>query len=275
MDFVRKIAEIALIAECRHRNKLPPKPLAAQTVSAANAKVSTMLFMVIEHRCQFIPWNSCRERIVILPTFTPPGNKVMLRNRQGTYGLIAILLHWTIALLFAGQLALGFSMTSVKSMALQFELIQWHKSFGFVILGLALLRLLWHVASRRPAAPATMAPAERIAAKIVQTVLLTATIVVPLAGWALVSTSTLGIPTLAFNRLLIPHLPLEASEHAEAFWRQTHELLAYGTALLAAGHAAAALRHHFLLHDEVLRRMLPASGTPGRPGKTLENHTDA
>ena len=97
----------------------------------------------------------------------------------------------------------------------------------------------------------------------------------PLAGWALVSTSTLGIPTLAFNRLLIPHLPLGTSEQAEAFWRQTHELLAYGTALLAAGHAAAALRHHFLLRDEVLLRMLPIGRIPDRRDKNLEYHNDA
>lgn len=195
----------------------------------------------------------------------------MLRNRHNAYGLVAIVLHWTIALLFVGQLVLGFSMARVKSMALQFELIQWHKSFGFVILGLALLRLFWHFGSARPADVLTMTRPERIAATTVQILLLAATILVPLAGSALVSTSTLGIPTLAFNRVLIPHLPLTASAHAEAFWRQTHALLAYGTAVLAAGHAAAALRHHFLLRDTVLARMLPIAAAR----RKSENHENA
>jgi cytochrome b561 len=97
----------------------------------------------------------------------------------------------------------------------------------------------------------------------VQGLLLAATVAVPLAGWALASASTLGIPTFAFNLVLIPHLPLVPSEQAETFWHQLHGLLAYAAVLLAAGHAAAALRHHVLLRDDVLARMLPV--LPPRP----------
>jgi cytochrome b561 len=192
--------------------------------------------------CRFDPWMSQRT---------------MLRNRQNTYGLVAILLHWTIALLFAGQFLLGLSMTRVKSMALQFELIQWHKSFGFVVLALAVMRLAWRLAVGGPEPSRFLSLPEKWAAEVVQGLLLAATIIVPLAGWALASTSTLGIPTLAFNLVLIPHLPLVPSEQAEMFWERTHGLLAYAAVLLAAGHAAAAVRHHFLLRDDVLARMLP------------------
>lgn len=173
------------------------------------------------------------------------------------YDLVAIGLHWMIAALFFGQVLLGFTMERVKSMALQFELIQWHKSFGFLILGLAALRLLWRVGSGRvPAAPG-LSPAERLAAAVVQGALLALTVAVPLAGWALASTSTLGIPSFAFNLVVVPHLPLRPSAEAEAFWRWLHGLLAYATLALAAGHAAAALRHQFLLRDDVLGRMVP------------------
>lgn len=199
----------------------------------------------------------------------------MLRNRENAYGGVAIVFHWTIALLFVGQLALGYTMTRVRSMALQFELIQWHKSFGFLILGLALLRLLWRLAARQPRVAPNLSGIERVAATSVQALLLAATIVVPLAGWALASTSTLGIPSLAFNLLLIPHLPLVPSEQAETFWRQAHTVLAYGTAVLAAGHAAAALRHHFFLRDDVLTRMLPVPGRqPPRHARTKAEKTD-
>lgn len=182
----------------------------------------------------------------------------MLRNTKTAYGLVAVVFHWTIAALFAGQLILGYSMTRTKSMALQFELIQWHKSFGFVVLGLAMLRLAWRFANPRPRALPSMPSWERAAARAAHILLATATIVVPLAGWALVSTSTLAIPTLVFNRWLIPHLPMTASPETEGFWGETHELLAYSAAVLVAAHAAAALRHHFLLRDTVLLRMLGA-----------------
>lgn len=181
----------------------------------------------------------------------------MPRYRENTYGIVAIALHWTIALLFLGQIVFGFAMEQVKSMALQFELIQWHKSFGFLILGLAMLRLLWRLVAAKPWPVSTMSGPERVAADIVQWTLLIATIVVPLAGWALASTSTLGIPSFAFNLVVVPHLPMTPSDEAEAFWREAHKLLAYGAGALAIGHAAAALAHHFVLRDDVFVRMLP------------------
>lgn len=184
-----------------------------------------------------------------------------MKRASAAYGLAAIGLHWTIATLFLGQIGLGFSMTRVKSMALQFELIQWHKSLGFVILMLALLRLGWRLAAGAPPAEG-MTRLERAAASVVQGALLALTIAVPLAGWALASTSTLTIPSLVFNLLLVPHLPFEPSEQAEALWRQAHGLLAYTALVLAAGHVAAALRHHFLLRDAVLTRMVPGLRRP-------------
>ncbi len=182
------------------------------------------------------------------------------------YGSVSRALHWTIAVLFLGQIALGFSMARVTSMALQFEMIQWHKSFGFLILALALARAAWRLAAGWPAPAAGLTRLERGAAATVQGVLLALTLAVPLAGWALASTSTLRIPSLVFDVLLVPHLPMEPSAKAEAFWRQAHALLAYLALLLAAGHAAAALRHHFLLRDEVLNRMLgrPAASHIGK-----------
>lgn len=180
----------------------------------------------------------------------------MLRNDKHGFGIMAILFHWIIALLMLGQIALGFSMTRVASMARQFELIQWHKSVGFVVLALALLRLAWSATNSRPQSIATLSPPERAASHAVQNVLLAATIAVPLAGWALASTSTLDIPSFWFNLIIIPDLPLARTDPAEAFWGAAHAYLAYATGILALGHAGAALSHHFLHKDRVLLRMI-------------------
>ncbi|MEW9807195.1 cytochrome b [Mesorhizobium sp. ZMM04-5] len=188
-------------------------------------------------------------------------------SRGTAYDPVSIAFHWTIAALFLGQMALGLSMERVKSMALQFELIQWHKSFGFLILVLASLRLGWRIAAGAPAPDAGLGAVERRAAALVQGALLALTLMVPAAGWALASTSTLGIPSFAFNLVIVPPLPLTPSAPAEAFWRQAHKLLAYAALALVAGHAAAALRHHLLLRDAVLARMLPGlSPRPAKPG---------
>lgn len=182
-----------------------------------------------------------------------------MRQTAKPYDALAMGLHWVIAALFLGQVWLGFAMERVKSMALQFELIQWHKSFGFLILALAVLRLLWRaVKGPAPAAPG-LSPVERWAARFVQGALMALTVAAPLAGWALASTSTLRIPSFAFNLVVVPHLPLAPSEQAEAFWREVHGLLAYAALALALGHIAAALRHGLVLRDGVLARMLPGA----------------
>jgi len=184
----------------------------------------------------------------------------MLRNRDNCYGMVAILIHWTIVALFVAQMLLGLAPRWVASMAQQFTLIQWHKSFGFLILALALLRLVWAALNTWPRRPAALGRGEWLAAKIVQGSLYALMLIVPLAGWALVSTSTLRVPSFAFDLIVIPDLPMSRSDAAETFWRVTHQWLAYATAAIATGHMLAALRHHLWLGDGVLKRMWPAWG---------------
>ncbi|MCV0426102.1 MAG: cytochrome b/b6 domain-containing protein, partial [Roseibium sp.] len=70
----------------------------------------------------------------------------MLRNTSTGYGHIAILFHWTMALLIIGMLAFGLYLTTLDQTApATFQLYQLHKSIGFVILALAVLRLAWRL----------------------------------------------------------------------------------------------------------------------------------
>lgn len=184
----------------------------------------------------------------------------MLRNSEEGYGLVAIILHWTMAVLFFGLLTLGYIMVRVEDLGLQFQLYQWHKSFGFLALALAGLRLLWGIAGRRPREPESLGPLERKAALLAHILLYAALVAVPLTGWAVASATPLDIPSFAFNLFVIPHLPMAKSITAEEFWSRWHAVLGYTAGALAGGHALAALRHHFILKDEILVRMI----WPGR-----------
>ncbi|MFD1327560.1 cytochrome b [Mycoplana ramosa] len=186
----------------------------------------------------------------------------MRRHQVNGYGFWAIGLHWLIALLILGLIGLGFVMrrTAIDP-ALQFSLYQWHKSIGLVVLGLAVLRgLIWFVA-RHPEPVASLGPIERRASLATHVVLALLCLVVPVAGWAVASTTPLNIPTFFFNLVVIPPLPLGRSEAGEDFWSLIHAGTAYLLLALAALHAAAALYHHFIRHDEVLSRMLGREGS--------------
>lgn len=187
-----------------------------------------------------------------------PAEKKRWRNSTVAYGLIMIIFHWVIALLFLAQLALGYLMSGEDvDPALQFELFQYHKSIGFVVLVLAIPRVIWSVFSRKPHPPAGSGRGEHIAARLAHAALLSLTVAVPLAGWAVASTSPLQIPSYVFDMIVVPGLPLEISDRSEALWTSAHETLAYLAAAIVLLHVAAALWHHFIRKDFTLTRMLP------------------
>jgi cytochrome b561 len=186
----------------------------------------------------------------------------MLRNTARSWGLVSVLFHWVMAALFLGQFALGWYMQGQKNLLFQFQLYQWHKSLGFTILGLAALRTLWALSSMRPALPETMPAGERQLAHGTHLALYMALFIVPLTGWAVVSTSPLPVATWYFGLFVIPSLPLAVSMPAQQIWSSLHGFLAYAAIFLAAVHILAAFRHHFHHKDAILRRML----WPGNDG---------
>ena len=180
----------------------------------------------------------------------------MLRNTDHSWGLVSILFHWTMAALFLGQFGLGWYMQGVRDLMAQYNLYQWHKSFGFTILGLAILRILWAVTSRRPKLPEDMPSGERSLARGGHIALYLALILVPMTGWAVVSTSPLPIASWFFGLFVVPSLPLGISRHTEQLWSSLHGFLAYAAIFLVGVHVLAALRHHFRNKDDILVRMI-------------------
>ncbi|WP_192252863.1 cytochrome b [Mesorhizobium silamurunense] len=184
-----------------------------------------------------------------------------ITNSPTRYGWAMIILHWLIGIIFIGQFVLGFVMMRIESQRTSFELIQLHKSFGFLLLGLIILRIAWRLGNAAPALPPSVGTLERRAAPLAHFALYAFQVALPLSGWALVSVSTLEIPSMPFNLFVMPNLPLAESDAAENFWSAAHWYLAYAGIALVVLHIAAALRHHFLLRDSVLTRMItPSSG---------------
>ncbi|EFO30378.1 cytochrome b561 [Roseibium sp. TrichSKD4] len=185
----------------------------------------------------------------------------MIRNTSTGYGLIAIAFHWSMAVLMIGMLALGIYMHDLPPTdPATYELYQLHKSFGFVILALVVLRLVWRGLNPSPKLPDNMKLWEKAAAHLGHTGLYAVMFALPLSGWMMVSASPWGIPTVVFNLLNIPHLPVPAflgsKQEVEAVFQMIHEYMAFFTMALVLAHVAAALKHHFITRDTTLRRMI-------------------
>ena len=196
----------------------------------------------------------------------------MLRSvpSRARYTSVAIALHWLIAIGIVAMLAMGLVMTHVKLAPFTvFKLYQLHKSVGITILLAAVLRLVWRVMHRPPALPSDMPQWEKGAAEGTHALLYVLMIGMPLVGWALVSASPLNIPTVLYGVIPWPHLPVLADLHDKAHVAPILGMIhAYGAYVLTALlllHAGAALRHHIVLRDEVLRRMIPGLPRFGVP----------
>ncbi|GLS19963.1 cytochrome b561 [Labrys miyagiensis] len=183
------------------------------------------------------------------------------------YTWVAIILHWVMALGILALAVMGLAMTHLTLSPMRlFQLYQLHKSVGITILLAAFLRLAWRLMNHPPKLPTAMPAIERMAAAGGHLLLYVFLFALPLTGWALVSASVFNIPTVLYGVVPWPHLPflstLTDKAPVEAVFKTVHAYGAWALIALVSLHAAAALRHHFILGDDVLLRMLPGRRKP-------------
>lgn len=166
-----------------------------------------------------------------------------------TYTRVARWLHWIIGLLIIGNLAGG--LLGDFAPALIFPI---HKSTGLLILALSLVRLGWRLTHRPPAYPASMAAWERTVGSVTHWIFYALMILIPLSGWIMASA---GDRPLDFYGLFpVMKFAVEKGSTLAEVSSEGHELLAFAMIGLLLLHIGAALRHHLMLKDGVLRRML-------------------
>lgn len=171
------------------------------------------------------------------------------------YSLAAIILHWAIAALLAFQISVGWALEDLGARG--FALYQLHKSVGIAILTLTLLRIVIRYWKPRPAK--LEGGWQGALASTVHIGLYAFMLGAPLTGWALVSTAKVKVPTLIFGIIPLPHLQLPASAHGLA--EGGHGLIAWLGIALVLLHVAGALRHHLLMRDGLIWRMIPNRST--------------
>ena len=170
------------------------------------------------------------------------------------YGGVAIGLHWLIAVAIVGSFSVGLYMADLPLSPLKLKLYSWHKWAGVTIFLCVVLRLVWRLLHRPPELPAGMPAWQRKAAEATHVLLYLLMFAVPLTGWLM--SSAKGFQTVWFGVLPLPDL-LDKNKELGDLLQEVHELLNFGMAALVAVHLGAALKHHFIDHDDVLARMLP------------------
>lgn len=168
-------------------------------------------------------------------------------------------LHWIIAALIITNIILGLSMTEPDIPSL----IALHKSIGFTILVLSVLRLVWRWMNPVPPPPMGLNRWIRVSGRFTHYLFYALIIIIPLSGWIFTSAGAMGHPASVFGLFNWPAFPgfsemtrSVARPYHSAF-HTMHVWLAWAMIGLVPLHIFAALYHHFYRGDNVLLRMLP------------------
>lgn len=170
-------------------------------------------------------------------------------GNERRYGFVAQGLHWLTAILvlwawlIAGTWGRGGDSSPVMAL---------HQTLGFTVFLLVLARLVWRFFDTRPNEP-EMPIVLSFVAKVSHWLLYALLVAIPLT--AIVGSSLEGHSITIYGNAIGPWL--STSRHLGHQILEYHQLLGTTLIWLAGVHAAAAIFHHLVLRDRVLRQMLP------------------
>lgn len=164
-------------------------------------------------------------------------------------------LHWAMALVVVLAWGLGMRAGTIEGPA-RGEAIGWHIAVASSLLLLLPLRVAVRAAGSVPALPAAMGGAARLAARAAHVALYALMLALPLSGWLAVNSA--GRPVKLMGLAYLPSLVAKNQALHERV-ETLHVALAWALAAVVVLHVLAALKHHFIDRDDVLRRMLPLS----------------
>jgi cytochrome b561 len=180
---------------------------------------------------------------------------ILSAPKTARYTGIAIFLHWLIALGIVIAFGMGLTMTDMPGITpAKLRLFNWHKWLGITVLMLAALRLLWRLFHRPPALPQAMPKWQRLIAELTHYALYVLMFAIPLSGFFY--SLAAGFPVVYLGFIPLPVL-IEPNPTLKPLLKEIHYWLNMGMAALVVAHAGAALQHHFISRDDILKRMLP------------------
>ena len=175
-----------------------------------------------------------------------------LRNTEMEYGSLAKALHWLVAIGLLALIYLGLEQAGMERGDERSRIRFIHASIAAITLLLMTVRLVWRFMNDTPAHPEGMPGWQRMSSSIVHWGLYISVFVQLLAGAMVLGTGGKGIPV--FNLFSIP-LPVAENHDAHEWWEGVHEFVWRPVAVLLTVHVLAALYNHFIVKNDVLRRM--------------------
>lgn len=176
-----------------------------------------------------------------------------LANGPERFGRVTRALHWLMALGVISMLGFGTYLARMEVSLSNLWLFGLHKTVGIALLGLVLLRLVWHRASPPPGPISDGVAWHHEVAVWTHRCLYLLLVLIPLSGW--IAASATGLDVMVFGRWTLPPIA-PVSERWEAAFFAVHAALTKLVAALVLLHIAGAMRRR----DGTLGRMVRGVG---------------
>lgn len=194
-----------------------------------------------------------------------------IRDLPSRYGAVAMTLHWIIAAAIIANIVIALVWDDLpRSDPGKVSLMFWHKSIGLSVLALSILRVVWRRMNPVPPPPQGLNRWIRVSGTFMHHLFYFLIVMIPLAGWMMVSSGAQGHGTSFYGLFdwpafpVLSGLPRSAAHPYHETFETVHVWLAWAMIGLVPLHILAGLYHHVVKHDNVLLRMLP--GTKLRSG---------
>ncbi|MBP5980178.1 MAG: cytochrome b [Halomonas sp.] len=178
----------------------------------------------------------------------------MWRNTRMRWGAVSIIFHWLSALAIISLFVLGWWMTGLGYYDSWYNLGPWvHRSIGVLLLLVTVARIVWRLMQATPAGEGSRI--EKLAAHLGHIALYMILLLVLGSGYLISTANGRSINVFGWFDLpaLVHGLPNQASIAGDIHWYSALTLV-----VLAAGHALAAFKHHWVnKHDTLLRMINP------------------
>jgi superoxide oxidase len=170
------------------------------------------------------------------------------------FDAVTMAIHWVTLLLVVTLFATAWAREGADNAQTAASLLTTHRSIGAILWVLTIVRLAWkRWLGEVPPLPKTVGRAQRFAARANEFALYALLLAQPVTGFLQSIYRGKAFPLSGFT---VPEIT-PRDRALTHFFHDVHEQSAWLLLGLIALHALAALAHHFLLRDTVLRAMLP------------------
>lgn len=177
---------------------------------------------------------------------------VTLRPAAGGYTPAAKALHWIVAFLVIGLIAVGIGREFMPKGPERDFVTMMHKATGIVVLALMFLRIRHRIANPPPPPEPGTPRWQTLASEVVHWLLYAILMILPMLGW--VGSNAYGRPVSMYGLFDLPTLVGENKPLGELVY-DWHGVLGYAALALIVIHVGAALHHRFGRRDAVMARM--------------------